>query len=208
MIINKAMSTKLYNQINKRKRISKLGFTASEFDNYCHTLNLFTGLDYDVDSYNAHDLAKFKVPKSFKSLVIPRKISLDEGTSFKDLRGNSYIEYTPKEYGFESVKALKPADFNVITECIFGSRKTEMENNVYTVSELNGAKALTNYKHRITELDKSKQFDDQYVLPNATPFIPIDFSVTFQFDNYYRISLDLMLDDWIEKALTNLTAEN
>lgn len=207
MIINNNASETLYSQIDRTKKIGKLGFTRAEFRNYCHTLNTVTGLDYDVEQLNGHDLAKYKVPKAFKGLVIPRKISLEEGTSQIDLRGDSYTNYDAKDYGYQNVKVLKPLHFNTITECILGSKKKEIDNNTFTLAELTGAKSLDSYKHRIAKVDMTKSMSEIYVLPGVTPFIPIDFSVLFQYDNYYNCSLSDMFDDWIEKALADITAE-
>lgn len=209
MIINKVTSETIYKAVDARKQISKLGFTQDEFDRYCHTLNRISSLDYNDELLNGFNLDKFLVAKSFKGLVIPRKISLEEGTNYIDLRADSYVNYSPEDAGYDKdIKDMKPLEFNTITSCLFSAkRKTMADGDVFKVTEINGAKSLTNYKDRIVCREEGKQFSDLHVLANATPFIPIDFSMTFQYDNYYTVSMEVMLEDWIEKALDDLSTE-
>ncbi len=209
MIINKVMSETIFKAVDARKQISKLGFTQNDFDRYCHTLNRIASLDYTDELLNGFNLDKFLVPKAFKGLVIPRKISLEEGTNYKDLRASSYEDYSPEDAGYDAnIKDMKPLEFNTITSCLFSARrKTMSDNEVFKVKELNGAKALSSYKDRVVFREEGQEFSDIHVLANATPFIPIDFSIAFQYDNYYTISMEVMLEDWIEKALDDLSTE-
>lgn len=209
MIINKQASNLILDTVIDKKTISKVNITQEDMDNWCHTLNEIAGLEYNDAMFNGVELSRYLVPTIFKDLVIPRKIGVEEGRRYNDLRGDIYSNYNPANYGFGSVSTLRPLAFNVISECILGSQKVKAVegSTVNKITDLNGEKSLNEYSSRGADIEQGCM-DEWYVIPASKPYIPICFKIAFRNDKYATENYDLMFEEWLEDALTNLSTNN
>lgn len=209
MIINKRFAKKLYRGLKKGKTISNLNFSEKDFFNWCHTINVVNGMEDDEDMVNARwNLDKYRVPKAFEDLVIPRKISLEKGLAWNDLRANDYREYETqvKKYGMEEANLLKPIYFNEITDGILGSVKKSGEDKCNTLNVLSAAVAYSDYKLRFAEMPDGVEDDEVKVYSDDNGIIPIKAKSmdVFMEEKYYNNNLEDNLDTWLENALSNL----
>jgi hypothetical protein len=205
MIINKRFSKRLFNAILKAKKISKLAFEEEEFTNWCHTLNVISGLPYDVELLGHYQIAKYEVPNVFTDLVIPRKISMKEGIKWSDIRSEVYVNYMNQlvEYDMKDAKVLVPLEFNEITTAILGAVKKDTTGNTTKLTELNGEKAADAWLDKFADLSNE---ETAMVAGSLSEFIPvaIDDMRMLMKPKYYNQHLDVCLDSWIEKSINAL----
>lgn len=209
MIINKVFAKKIYRGITKAKIIGSLCFSENDFYNWCHTVNVINGTDFDEDVLNGRwKLEDYKVPNALSDLVIPRKISLEEGLAWNDLRANDYTEYVNnlKKYDMEEQNLLKPIYFNEITNGILGAAKKAEDQNITTANVLAAPVSYSNYKLRFADIPEGEKDINIKVYDDINGIIPIKAKSMdiFMSSKYYTNNLEDNLDTWLENAMSNL----
>lgn len=194
MIISCGISNTIYNALNQRKRVSRLGFSQDDFNQYCHTLNLIAGCDEFVDNFNNYNIDSYKVPKNFKELVVPCRVSLETSLDYEDIRDDVYLNYSPDDFGYEdNINWLKPLQFNGITDAIFGAKRKEPKGD--QLIDLQTARSVVS----ISEVkDRLCSRDNGLVLMTDSPYIPIYSDVIFKKSNKYIYDINVMIEDWID----------
>lgn len=204
MILNKAFAKKLYVAVLTAKKISKLAFSEDEFINWCHTLNHLASMEYDLEMIGAYDMNRYHVPKAFRDLVVPRKISYQPGTKWTDIRSNEYKVYDANldKYDMGDANILYPLKFNEVSNAILGSQKKDPDGNVDKVTELNGEKAAEPFFERFAV----NHGDDTMVYTRAESFIPVwvESTSNYMYDKHYNQLLEVGLDSWVEDAINVL----
>lgn len=202
MIINGELVTKMYEEMDGTKQISRLSVDEDKFRNWCHTLNVISGMSYRKRMLGDDELCDFEVPSALQDIVVPRRISRELGDEFRDLRGKSYEQYMNNldVHGMTGCKTLDSIEFNRASKAIAGSRK----------AQFNGTPIDTLSKEVVEEAcydrlnDLSSGLDMAMVKMGTRNYVPIDFTISYMEDEFYTQKVKSVFLKWFSDSLDDL----
>lgn len=191
IIINKALSKRIYDVIDANKRVKSMPMTVVQFEEYCDTINRLNSLDRRATLYEGFDLSKWAVPAYLKGFVAPSSVTLSGKSIEKDLR-----KIVVSDLSVESKNTLD--DFYRNSHLLLGIFK-------------NSEESLIDFSTRTDESVQSIGVRVSYngkVLLREDPFVPVPLSVSFYDEKIQSYSDEEVLIDYLKLTMKEYLNKN
>lgn len=192
MRLSKELSIKMYNVLEKAKKVSRLNVSQNEFVNMCYTINALNALEEGQGMVGNYMVSDYKIPGILSDLIVPVKISLKEGIYARNIKSGEYKENAISD---SEGSLLSPLDMELLWTTFLGAIKSQ--DTLKELTEARTSSILANLDSRTSALIKKAEGENgDWLMHSDDTVCPILVDIQVYTDKAYSMDIEEVFLNW------------